>query len=244
MSSLRALQRLAKGAILAPIRNGSEYGVLPQADRRRRPVARLSRKAVRTLAAEGAIAARADGETYELTPAGQARLQRESASPDEAFLAQHRQIGDRHVIDASGAIRPVRGCDPHHGLKRLATIRDNDGRCWFSAAELQAAEQLRADWLSGEVGALRGSDWTAAPQSRGARGPGNAAESAMIRSCEARARASAALASLAPPLRRAVEIVCLQDAGFETLERSQGWPARSGKLALKMALAQLSQRRG
>jgi hypothetical protein len=234
---------LAKGAILAPIRNGAEYGVVPRADRRRRPIARLSREAVRGLAADGAIAAAPDGDGYVLTPAGASRLTREMAAPGEAFAAQHRQISDRNVMTADGEVQCIRGADPHHGLKRLAALRDPGGQPWFSTAELAAANQLRADWLSGEIGMVRGSDWMAAPQSRASRGPGNATESAMIRCCEARSRAADALATLAPPLRRAVELVCLEEAGFEALERTLGWPARSGKLALKLALAQLAARR-
>lgn len=45
---------------------------------------------------------------------------------------------------------------------------------------------------------------------------------------------------LAPPLRRAVERVVLYEDGIEALERGEGWPARSGKLALKLGLAQLA----
>jgi hypothetical protein len=45
---------------------------------------------------------------------------------------------------------------------------------------------------------------------------------------------------LAVPLRRVVERVCLREEGLEALERGEGWPARSGKIALKLALAQLA----
>lgn len=48
--------------------------------------------------------------------------------------------------------------------------------------------------------------------------------------------------STAPPLRRVVKRVCFNEDGVEALERAEGWPARSGKLALKMALAQLAAR--
>jgi Domain of unknown function (DUF6456) len=32
----------------------------------------------------------------------------------------------------------------------------------------------------------------------------------------------------------------LHEEGLEALERSEGWPARSGKIALKLGLAQLA----
>jgi hypothetical protein len=238
----RVLQRLAKGAVLSPIRDGSEYGVIPRADRRRRPVARVRRDVVKALAADGAIATTADGVSYALTPAGASRVLRETAAPTEAFLAQHLQITERHTVDGDGDLRRARGCAPDQALKRLAALRDANGQPWFSAQELEAAGQLRSDWLSAEIGMVRGSDWMAGPQSRTSRGPGNATESAMIRCCEARARVSDALASLAAPLRRAAELACLEEAGFEAIERALGWPARSGKVALKLALAQLAAR--
>jgi hypothetical protein len=37
-----------------------------------------------------------------------------------------------------------------------------------------------------------------------------------------------------------VERVCLYEDGLEALERAEGWPACSGKLALKLGLAQLA----
>jgi hypothetical protein len=123
-------------------------------------------------------------------------------------------------------------------------LRDDAGDAWLSADELSAAMRLRADWEAGQAGLLRGSDWAAPPQSGGARGPGNAVENAILRNSEARRRVSDALGLLAPALRRAVERVCLHDDGLEALERREGWPARSGKLALKMGLAQMAAGRG
>ena len=55
-----------------------------------------------------------------------------------------------------------------------------------------------------------------------------------------RRRVSDALAKLAPPLRAVVERVCLREEGLEALERAEAWPQRSGKIALKLALAQLA----
>ena len=62
----------------------------------------------------------------------------------------------------------------------------------------------------------------------------------MARRCDAGERMARALAKLALPLHRVVERVCLHDDGLEALERAEGWPNRSGKLALKFGLAQLA----
>jgi hypothetical protein len=227
------------GAVLAPIAGGRNYGVFSGGDRRRRPTARLEREQVRALEASGAIAA-ADAGGYQLTPAGHATVRRAEARVGEEFIAQHGPVTARPVVDQDGQIASARGYDPYPSLKRLSALRDQSGAPWLNARELAVAARLRSDWEAGQAGLVRGSDWSSGPKSSASRGPGNAAESAMIRCCEARARAVNALEALAAPLRRVVERVCLHDEGLETLERGEGWPSRSGKLALKLALAQLA----
>ena len=233
----RALARMAAtGALLTPDRGGARYALFPNNDRRRRPLVRLSAEEARALEASGALAR--EGEGYAITKAGRALVARETASPSEAFLAQHRPI--RAVIEADGRTRVVRGHDADAILRRLAALRDGNGAAWLDSAELAAAARLRRDWEMGERGLVRGSDWTAPPNGAGPRGPSNRAEEAAGAYCDARQRVSEALAHLAVPLRRVVERVCLREEGLEAMERGEGWPARSGKIALKLALAQLA----
>lgn len=236
----RALARLAApGAVLALDRTGSGYGVFTDGDRRRRPLVRLRAPDVRELESEGAIAPRGEG-VFVLSPAGAARALRDAALPEERFVAQHGTLVARAVVDADGDVRSVRGLDADAPMRRLASLKDVSGASWLDRAELAAANALRADWALGEIGALRGSDWMAAPMGSASRGPNNAQEAAMARRCDARRRVAEALARLAPPLRRVVERVVLRENGLEALERAEGWPARSGKLALKLGLAQLA----
>ncbi|MGE0830339.1 MAG: DUF6456 domain-containing protein, partial [Hyphomonadaceae bacterium] len=160
--------------------------------------------------------------------------------PGEAYVSQHRPVIDRTVIAGNGSLQRLRGHDGDAVLRRLAALRDPSGAPWLAPSELSAAARLRLDWETGQRGLVRGSDWTAPPNAASARAPGNRAELAAGALCDARARVAAALERLAPPLRRVVERICLQETGLEALERSETWPARSGKLALKLALAQLA----
>lgn len=242
MNKARVLARLASsGAVLAPIKDGAVYGVFPGGDRRRRPTARLSRAEVHELVSDGAIR-EAGAESYALNEAGGARVRREAAAPGEEFLAQHASIVDRSVISGAANIRVLRGFALNGVIKRLAALRDHADRPWLSDAEIEAAARLRADWEAAQIGFLRGSDWSAPPRSGTARGSSAAVENAMTRQSDARRRVNEALNSLAPPLRRAVERGCLHEDGMEALERAEGWPQRSGKLALKLGLAQLATR--
>ena len=234
----RALARMAASACaLAPYRDG--YGVYANNDRRRRPVVRLTRDEVEALASSGAIEAKDD--TFVLSEAGRARTRREDALPEEAFVAQHRPIMARAVMGADGGVLNARGHDADAALRRLAALKDANGAPWLSSAELSAANALRATWLASERGMVGGSDWAAPPMSGQARGAGNGREAALAAHCDARRRLAKALDALALPLRRVVERVCLHEEGLEALERAESWPARSGKLALKLALAQIAR---
>lgn len=234
----RALARMATTAArLAPERAGAGFGLYPNGDRRRRPLARLTAEALRTLEAEGAVARAGDG--YAITEAGRARVRRGGARADEAYAAQHRPVIDRAVMRPDGAIDCVRGHDADGVLRRIAALRNGAGGAWLTATELAAAARLRQDWQRSERGLVRASAWDAPPNGSAPRSA-NAREAAMAAHCDARRRVSDMLERLAPALRRVVERVLLQEQGLEALERAEEWPTRSGKLALKLALAQLA----
>lgn len=233
----RALERLAAPrCVLAPDRTGG-FGVFPNSNRRRTPVVRLSAADVRELVSSGAIEATGE-DAYSLTAAGRARVAREQSASDEAYAAQHQPIIERPVMDGDGGVRVVRGYDADRVLRRLSFLRDGAGRPWLDGAELTAAARLKADWARGEVGMVRGSDWTAPPKGSTARAGGM--DGVLAAHCDARRRVNDALAKLAAPLRGVVERVVLREEGLEALERAEAWPTRSGKLALKLALAQLA----
>lgn len=241
----RALSRMsAPNALLTRDRTGV-YGVFPSGDRRRRPICRLSAAEVRDLSAAGAIAAlEGEAESFVLTDAGRARVRREASPPEDAFQQQHREIVERTVIDSEGDLRRARGFDATAPLKRLGMLRDANGAPFLAPEELAAAARLRADWEASQIGLVRGSDWSAAPKGGAARGPGSALEGALAAHCDARRRVSEALEELAPPLRRVVERVCCKEEGLATVERAERWPERSGKIALKLGLAQLARHAG
>lgn len=236
---LRNLRRLyAADAPLAAARTGGGLALYPNGDRRRRPTVRFSDAEVGELMSEGVLVD--DGGGVVVSAAGRALLRREAAPGGEAFAAQHGVIVDRAVIVGDGALKTVRGYDGNARLRRLHALKDGTGAALLDAGELAAAARLVADWDAQQAGVVRGSDWTAAPLGSGGRGVSNAQERAMAARCDAHARLARVLDALAPPLRRAVEVVCRDDQGLEALERIEKWPARSGKLALKLALAQVA----
>lgn len=236
---LRLLTRLARpGAMLALMPNGTDFALYPAQDRRRRPLARIAGAMVDRLAGEGALALKTR-DTYVLSPAGRARCGRAMAAPDEAWRNQHTPVGERPVVDAAGDIRAARGVAASEALK-LSRIRDADGRAFFSAEELSAAARIAADWAAGQEGLLRGSDWSAPPRGATPRSAGGA-EAARAATVDARARVEAALGALTPAAAQIVKAACFEQLGLEAIERKAHWPARSAKVALKFALAELAR---
>ncbi|HWA00138.1 MAG TPA: DUF6456 domain-containing protein [Caulobacterales bacterium] len=237
----RALAQLAAPeAVLAGDSRGVGFALYPNGDRRRRAAGRLSAQDVKALLAEGVLAALPEKGALVLTEAGRARVRRTASRPEEKFLAQHGDVENRAIVDQDGGLEQVRALAQGAGFKRLAALRDSHGRPWLTPSELAAARRLREDWERAQCGLVRGSDWTAPPRGSASRGPSNAQEIAAGAACDARRRMERALGALASPLRRVVERVCLMEEGLEALERGEGWPARSGKIALKLGLAQLA----
>jgi Domain of unknown function (DUF6456) len=165
---------------------------------------------------------------------------RARAALGEDYLAQHAALGPRAVVEGNGRVRTVRGAALSSVLQRLSALRDGAGAPWLSGAELAAAARLRAHWEKGQTGLVRGSDLSAPPNASSGRGTSSAQEAAMAARCDARREVEQALDSLAAPLRRIVERACLHEEGLEALERAEGWPVRSGKVALKLGLTQLA----
>jgi hypothetical protein len=237
----RALARLAQdGALLAPDRAGRWLCVYPKGDRRRRPLAKLAQSDVVALLAEGALAPAGFAGTWRLSPAGRAAHAR-AAAPEDPWRMQHSSTMLRLLLDPETTIRPARPAEiagPFGALVRLVPAD------FFAAREIAAARRLWDDWAIGQRGLVAGSNWRAPPRGSTRRGPGGAQERAAAAGIDARRRVETALGVLPLSLAGAVQAACFEGAGFEALERQRRWPARSGKLVLKLALELLADHYG
>jgi hypothetical protein len=224
-------------AVLAQIA-GERFAVFPNGDRRQRPQGKVSGTQLAALLADGAVAVR--GDVYVITAAGRARTTRQSAlERAAAYVAQHGGLVSREVMDHAGDVAPVQARPLSDLRARLERLKTPDGAPFFSRGELALADRLRGDADLAAVGVTRGVDWSAPPKGTTARGPGAGPEASLAAVLDARRRLDQSLARLAPPQRELVRLVVLQEERLEVAERRLGWPARSGKLALKLALAQL-----
>ena len=162
-----------------------------------------------------------------ITDAGRAALARAMApSADAAFLAQHTTLERRGstLIDAEES--------PLAWLARRKLV---------DAAEFEAGERLRLDLEIGAILPRVTANWSSSVASgaRGA-GPGHVTDLALA----ARQRVSAAMAAAGPEFSGLLMDVCGFLKGLETIEAERGWPRRSAKVVLRMALAGLARHYG
>ncbi len=164
-------------------------------------------------------------------PSGRAALARQRAPSQETrFLAQHVALetrtieGVRALVDAEES--------PLAWLARRKLVGE---------AEFEAGERLRRDLDMGAMLPRVTANWSAnvASGARSARG-GDITDMALA----ARQRANSALTAAGPDFSGLLVDVCGFLKGLETIEGERGWPRRSGKVVLSLALGALARHYG
>jgi hypothetical protein len=189
----------------------------------------IAPETVHAAAAQGWIAQ--TGNIYRLTEAGALALRTGAGPAPQRVLPQMAQppkAPTRHPAE----IRRV------EGNRRPATQPSH---------QMEAAERLAEDFLTGQMSARITSNWDrvalgALPD--GARHPSGRGLELSDRVSSAQERVRRALADAGPefadPL---IDLVCFE-TGIEDYERKRGWPRRSAKLVLGLALDRLARHYG
>lgn len=153
----------------------------------------------------------------------------------EPFLAQHARLAAR-VLEKGEA--PVLLHDAEVPLAWLARRKDKDGRPFLAPAPIEAGERFRRDATQAQILQRVTANWEA-PMGSSQRGASGAvvADVAM----DARRRLSRACEAVGLELAGLVTDLCGYLKRLETIESERAWPARSGKVVLKIALGRLAQ---
>lgn len=198
-------------------------------------------RAVSAAAVEAAIAAglvaRAGADGLALTAAGLAALRRALVALPEA--ADEAPRGAAAAMPPAGA-----GRDPAESpLAWLCQRRGRDGKALIAPHQFDAGERLRADFTYGGLSPRTTMDWSSFLGGRGSgsRGPGGEIADTTL---AARHRVRRALDAVGPELAGILLDVCCFLKGLETVERERGWPARSAKIVLVLALDRLARHYG
>ena len=171
------------------------------------------------------------------TAEGRAHAARHGAPEGvDPWLAQHKPLRR-----AQAGAAEVLFDEAESPLAWLARRKGKDGLPLVDAACLEAGERLRRDLTIGAMLPRTTANWSAAVASGSrAQGPTDFTDTMIA----ARQRASAALSAVGPDLSGLLIDICGFLKGLETVERERGWPARSGKLVLELALRQLCRHYG
>lgn len=244
-AEVRALRRLAHGgaALIALDPHETQFGVFCDGDRRRRPLARVDAETVARWRAQGVVHADAGGaRAFVLTADGRARLRRASAE-GEAFANQHRLLEQRVVDVAAGKGTEAAVNLAESPLAWLAR-RGPDGRPFLTAREFAAGERLSHDHERAHWTPRVTMSWDATPSSGGRRGAAAPPIADHDAARAARRRLEAALAAAGPGLDQVLSAVCCERRGLAAIEKAFGWPQRSAKVMVKLALSRLADHYG
>lgn len=151
---------------------------------------------------------------------------------------------ERNVVPPLGQ-RPGHDLD-ESPLAWLRRRRRKDGVALISEEQFQAGERLRADFTFAQLGPRVTANWdlalASAPASRGgAAGAGVEMADNVVAAGE---RVARALRAVGPELSGMLVDVCCFLKGLEDLERETGWPQRSAKVVLDLALTRLARHYG
>jgi hypothetical protein len=211
-------------------RNGNAASALPAA---------VAAEDVRTLDDRDLIERSPAG--YRISAAGRAWLKRSLAHGDP-FQAQHSaRRADLRETEAAYE-QPVIVNDAESPLAWLARRRDKAGVPLISAWQFAAGERLRADYTYAALGPRVTASYGIG--SGGRSGGGNSAAHMSDTVLAARQRVSLAFSAVGPELGGVLVDVCCHLKGLEEAEREEGWPQRSGKVVLQIALTRLARHYG
>lgn len=228
----RVLRRLAGGKRLVAC-DAQRFAITATGSLRN--AVKVERETVEAFAARDWLRGTA-AEGFTLSDAGAGWLARAACENGDPFAAQHRLTSRRLVIDPHGIEREVEVNDaesPLGWLKRRKLI---------DTMQYEAGERLRRDFTLAQLEPRLAAD-LAAPVvlgGKGAKSPGDFSDMVVA----AKQRFSRAMTAVGPGLADLLFDVCCHLVRLEGVEQAHGWPQRSAKVVLQIALNRLGEHYG
>ncbi len=157
----------------------------------------------------------------------------------DALRAQHLDVSRRAVLTDDGLVSVLVN-DSESPLAWLARRKGRDGRAMISADQFLAGERLRAEFTRAQMSPRVTSRWDA-PSGRSSGGGAGEMTDLIVAS---RQRMQQAMTACGPEFSGLLIDVCCFLRGLEDVERERGWPPRSGKIVLQLALDRLARHYG
>lgn len=160
----------------------------------------------------------------------------------DSFRAQHLVLGEREVATRTGRAKVV--VDENESpLAWLARRRGRDGRVMIEPHQLQAGERLRAEFTRAHLMPRTTSNWSN-PVPSGRRPSGHQESFLVDAVIAARQHVRHALNAVGPEFSGLLVDVCCFLKRLDVAERERGWPTRSAKIVLQLALERLARHYG
>lgn len=158
----------------------------------------------------------------------------------------------RHSAVRSARAKTQGGCNtPQSNLEEsplqwLANRKGRDGQPFVSSEQFAAGERLRNDFTRANLSPKVTMDWSSVRTSSAGRKSCTGVKAVMMSDgvIAARDRVNGALAAVGPELSGVLVDVCCHLKGLEVSEQDAGWPRRSGKVILLLALSSLARHYG
>lgn len=165
------------------------------------------------------------------------------ADDPDRFAARHRLQARKRVRLEDEEVE-VCVNDAESPLGWLHRRKGPEGKPLIDDRQFTAGEKLRRDFTVGQLMSRVTADWSAvgggSSKRRRPRDPAEIADHAL----SARRRVAQALAAVGPGLSDLLIAVCCHLEGMEAAERRFGWPQRTGKVVLAIALDRLAAHYG
>lgn len=156
-----------------------------------------------------------------------------------AFRAQHLDLSKRDLMLETG-VTQVLVNDSESPLAWLARRKGRDGRAMIAPEQFIAGERLRADFTRAQMTPRVTSSWSGIGRAKGAAGGGEMTDLIVA----SRQRVRLTLEACGPEFSGLLLDVCCFLRGLEDVERERGWPPRSAKVVLQLALDRLARHYG
>jgi hypothetical protein len=174
-----------------------------------------------------------------LNEAGRAKYARLATPEDiDPFTGQHARIERESVQHDEGVVDAIVNT-AESPLAWLARRKGRDGRSLVDAAGLEAGERLRRDLTFAAMLPRVTANWEASGSD-----PAYHGLTYSDRVVAARQRVASALDAVGPEFSGLLMDVCGFLKGLETVEAERGWPVRSAKVILALALQRLARHYG
>jgi hypothetical protein len=209
-----------------------------------RPAGTVPAEALHAALRSGWVIPEAGMSRWRLSDSGRLHLKRSLAGATEMPRPRASQK-ERRAVPRTGEISEP-GVNPCESpLAWLHRRKDKDGNPYISKVEFEAGERLRADFWFAQMTPRVTANWSpVASRARGWNGSAEACADLADNVIAAQERVRRALAAVGPELAGVLIDICCHLKGLEQIERSAGWPQRSGKIVLHFALMSLARHYG